>query len=510
MKALRLFIAFALAAAIDIPAPVVLAQSAATAVSSCGSATYTAGQQYPLQQTTTGNQCTNASISGSVTVNSGAKATAAAPTYSEGTTDPVSQDLSGNQRVIVANPSNSPVNVTVNAPPNDVLTGPITCTAACAATTQVNSQGAGSVGITATGSGTGLSFIFQASLDGTNWFSVAAYTPAGVALAPGAAQSANGQWSVPASGWRFIRVNLSTISGGSEVFNVNSSAGSVVPPGQTVNVTSGKITINSPPNDVTAGPTACTSTSTCTAIQVSTQGSGSVGISLTGSGSGMAFTFQGSIDGTNWFAIGCLPPGLNPTPVSTGSANGDWFCPPAGYQLVRVDMTGFTSGTATITLNASAGSAQPVLGAVANAVELDGANGAALSATNPIFDAPVPTTSGGLSVKSFIVGNNTTSVAVKASAGQIYGITASSISASTPVWIKTYNIAQGSNTCGSNTPVQREMIPAPGASGGGTNIFYPAGVAFGTAISVCVTAGQADNDTTAPAAATYTWNIYFK
>lgn len=41
-----------------------LAQSAATTVGSCGAATYPAGQQFPLQQTQTGNLCTNSSGGG--------------------------------------------------------------------------------------------------------------------------------------------------------------------------------------------------------------------------------------------------------------------------------------------------------------------------------------------------------------------------------------------------------------------------------------------------------------
>ena len=45
---------------------------------------------------------TTATISGSVTVNSDGKATAAAPTYVEGTLNPISMDLSGNQRFISA------------------------------------------------------------------------------------------------------------------------------------------------------------------------------------------------------------------------------------------------------------------------------------------------------------------------------------------------------------------------------------------------------------------------
>jgi hypothetical protein len=48
-----------------------------------------------------GQLCINGTFTGSVTANSAAKATAAAPSYSEGTTNPLSQDLSGNLRTIV-------------------------------------------------------------------------------------------------------------------------------------------------------------------------------------------------------------------------------------------------------------------------------------------------------------------------------------------------------------------------------------------------------------------------
>lgn len=64
MKIGRLILAFAVAAALLDMAPQAHAQSAAVAVSACGAATYSAGQQYPLQQTTTGNLCSNASGGG--------------------------------------------------------------------------------------------------------------------------------------------------------------------------------------------------------------------------------------------------------------------------------------------------------------------------------------------------------------------------------------------------------------------------------------------------------------
>jgi hypothetical protein len=136
---------------------------------------------------------------------------------------------------------------------------------------------------------------------------------------------------------------------------------------------------------------------------------------------------------------------------------------------------------------------------------------AANSATNQFYTSLVPTTSGGLSVASAIVPNNTTSVAVKAGAGQLYAIDAFSISAATPVFIKLYNAAQGSTTCGSGTPVARYMIPAPGgAAGSGIIMEDPNGIAFGTAITYCITAGMADADTTAPAASTYVVNFHYK
>lgn len=120
------------------------------------------------------------------------------------------------------------------------------------------------------------------------------------------------------------------------------------------------VTVNTPPNDLTTGPTACTSTATCTALTIATSGAGSAGVQITGSGAGMAWTFQGSIDATNYFTIACYSPGnATAAAVTTGSANGAWYCPAAGYKYVRLNWTGLTSGTVTETLNSSAGSAQP-------------------------------------------------------------------------------------------------------------------------------------------------------
>lgn len=154
-----------------------------------------------------------------------------------------------------------------------------------------------------------------------------------------------------------------------------------------------------------------------------------------------------------------------------------------------------------------------VLGALVVAVGLSVGPASTQNVTvSPTVNATsVPTTSGGLSVFSAIVANNTTSVAVKATAGQIYGIDAYSISSTaTAAWLKIYNATQGSTTCGSGTPVARILIPATGASGSGQVWHDPNGDAYSTAITYCVTTGIADNDTTAPAASSYVVNFHYK
>jgi hypothetical protein len=121
---------------------------------------------------------------------------------------------------------------------------------------------------------------------------------------------------------------------------------------------------------------------------------------------------------------------------------------------------------------------------------------------------PVPASSGGVATKSFLVANNTTSVAVDASPGQIYGIRAFGNSG-VAAYGKLYDAAQGSTTCGSGTPKQRFMIPSA-AAGGGMSAPIQYGAPYATAITVCITGGIADNDTTAPAASSFIVEIDYK
>lgn len=132
--------------------------------------------------------------------------------------------------------------------------------------------------------------------------------------------------------------------------------------------------------------------------------------------------------------------------------------------------------------------------------------------TNALLTNLNPTNAtGGLTVLSNIVAANTTSVAVCASACRLYGIRAYNIGASNPVYIKLFNTAQASVTCGTPTPNERHVVPASGGtSGAGVVMDDPNGVYYSTALTYCVTGGIADNDTTAPAASTSIVNFYTK
>ncbi len=283
-----------------------------------------------------------------------------------------------------------------------------------------------------------------------------------------------------------------------------------------------KVTINSPPNDVIAGPTAFTGTGN---LPVNSQGAGAVGIQATGSGTGLTFTFQATANGSTWFNIPCGD--VSGSVVTGGSANGQWICPASGWPQVRVNLTAISGGTETFTVNSSAGSASLPLGTQGTATNLTGVNGNVMLAGNgtagtgaqrvvvasdntafSVNASPTAATTGGASVSSAIVANNTTSVAIDASAGTLYGVTVFNNSA-TIAYLKLYNASQGSTTCGSGTPVQRILIPA-NTSGAGAVIPFPVGVAYSTAISRCVTTGIADNDTGAPAASTYLVDAIYK
>jgi hypothetical protein len=110
-------------------------------------------------------------------------------------------------------------------------------------------------------------------------------------------------------------------------------------------------------------------------------------------------------------------------------------------------------------------------------------------------------------ISSTIVANNTTAVPIKLSGGTVYSVDAFN-NGTTVAYVKLYNTA--SATCGTGTPYARYMIPyGASSSGGGFNVSNINGDAYSAGISMCVTTGILDSDTTAPAASTYIVNVHY-
>lgn len=92
------------------------------------------------------------------------------------------------------------------------------------------------------------------------------------------------------------------------------------------------------------------STTTCPGagcIDINVGGQGSIGIQVTGTWVG-TITFKASVDQTNFVSLNLIPSNSG-TATSTTTSNGAWSGPIAGFNIVRVVFTAYTSGTAVVT-----------------------------------------------------------------------------------------------------------------------------------------------------------------
>jgi hypothetical protein len=135
--------------------------------------------------------------------------------------------------------------------------------------------------------------------------------------------------------------------------------------------------------------------------------------------------------------------------------------------------------------------------------------GTALSATNPIFAAPIPTTSGGLSVYFVQPTASDNHVVIKAGAGQVYKVSVTNNSA-TVNYLRLYNATTGFNGCNSATNLVYQMAIPASTTVGGLSDSWDLGMAFSTGISICVTSGYATTDTTNATASAMSVNVGYK
>lgn len=117
-----------------------------------------------------------------------------------------------------------------------------------------------------------------------------------------------------------------------------------------------------------------------------------------------------------------------------------------------------------------------------------------------------PVTSGGLSTFHLVGAATDNATNVKASAGQVYSITAFNLNAS-PRYLKFHNTS-GTPTAGSGV-VRTVLIPG-NTSGAGAVINIDKGLAFSTGIGISIVTGIADSNTTAIGASEVVVDIGYK
>lgn len=120
---------------------------------------------------------------------------------------------------------------------------------------------------------------------------------------------------------------------------------------------------------------------------------------------------------------------------------------------------------------------------------------------------PLAHTNGGGTAAKLVSAASTNATSLKASAGQVYMISAFNINAAVR-YLKLYNKASAP-TVGTDTPVQVYAIPGA-ATGGGFTLSIPVGMEFTTGIAYALTTGITDADTGAVAASELLVNIVYK
>lgn len=109
-----------------------------------------------------------------------------------------------------------------------------------------------------------------------------------------------------------------------------------------------------------------------------------------------------------------------------------------------------------------------------------------------------------------VAANSTNSTLISPGNHSVYSIELSGIGTS-PAYVKLYDKATAP-TCGTDTPIKTLMIPvaSTAANGAGSNISFAGGLQVSNGLGMCITAGIADNDTTAVAASSFVANVDYK
>jgi hypothetical protein len=245
---------------------------------------------------------------------------------------------------------------------------------------------------------------------------------------------------------------------------------------------------------VTGGPTLNSS------VSAPLSGAASFTLSVLGTWVG-TLTFEKSQDGATYVPVSLLPVGSS-TPLATTTTNGVFHGSGAGYTMIRVRCTAFTSGNAAVVVQSGIGPGTVSAALIAGTAAIGSVT---VTGTPAVQDSPA--TSGGLSKYHLVCLASTNANVVKASAGQVYCIKAFNITG-TAAWLKFYDKATTPNPA-ADTVVDSVLIPA-NTSGAGVVVNMDKGASYASGIAIAVVLGISDTDNNAIAANAVALNISYK
>ena len=230
----------------------------------------------------------------------------------------------------------------------------------------------------------------------------------------------------------------------------------------------------------------------------------------TGTFSNVNCTFEGSIDGSNWFGIQAVRTNANTIETTTGALSAapayGWELSVNGLTNVRVRSTAFTSGTQAWRFQPAPYATEPAPAAQVSATQpVSFTQPALVAGTAAIGDVGQQyraNATGAASGAHIVSGASTNATVVKAGAGRVLGWCLTNNAAS-KVYVKFHNQTT-TPTAGSGV-VRSIGIPA----GGTVTMNLEGGIAFATGIAITTVTDAADAGTTAVAANDIVGDIFF-
>ena len=219
---------------------------------------------------------------------------------------------------------------------------------------------------------------------------------------------------------------------------------------------------------------------------------------VTGTFAGHNCTFEASIDGgTTWFGVQAVRTNANTIEATTGVLGAApayaWKLSVNSFTNVRVRATAHTSGTAAWRIQPSSMATEPGPAVPVHGVTQSGTWN--IGTVTTVTAAAATTTPANGTSYNAVSAASTNATSVKASAGNLFEITASNVTA-TATFVKLYNKASAP-TVGTDVPVLTISVPA------NTTVamqFGSQGKRFATGIALAVTAVAAATDTAAAVA----------